>query len=61
MPQNPPAAMLSRLIGPADRVEAFAAQGVTRIVVAASATDPDEQREELSGFAHRFGLLNRLT
>jgi probable F420-dependent oxidoreductase len=46
---------------PIERVEAFAAQGVTRVVVAASATDPDEQREELSAFAQRFGLLDRLT
>jgi hypothetical protein len=46
---------------PIERVEAFAAQGVTRIVVAATATDPDEQREELSAFAQRFGLLDRLT
>jgi probable F420-dependent oxidoreductase len=45
---------------PIERVEAFAAQGVTRIVVAATATDPDEQREELSAFAQRFGLLDRL-
>jgi probable F420-dependent oxidoreductase len=43
---------------PSERVEAFAAQGVTRLVVAATATDPDEQREELSAFAHRFGLLD---
>jgi probable F420-dependent oxidoreductase len=46
---------------PIERVEAFAAQGVTRIVVAATATDPDEQREELSAFAQRFGLLDHLT
>jgi probable F420-dependent oxidoreductase len=46
---------------PAERVEAFAAQGVTRVVVAAAATDPGEQREELSAFAQRFGLLDRLT
>jgi probable F420-dependent oxidoreductase len=45
---------------PIERVEAFAAQGVTRIVVSAAATDPDEQREELSAFARRFGLLDRL-
>jgi hypothetical protein len=32
---------------------------VTRIVVAATATDPNEQREELSTFAQRFGLLDR--
>ena len=41
--------------------KAFAAQGVTRIVVAATATDPAEQREELSAFAQRFGLLDPLT
>ena len=46
---------------PIERVEAFAAQGVTRIVVAATATDPAEQREELSAFAQRFGLLDPLT
>jgi hypothetical protein len=27
----------------------------------ATATDPDEQRQELSGFAQRFGLLDHLT
>ena len=46
---------------PIERVEAFTAQGVTRIVVAATATDPAEQREELSAFAQRFGLIDRLT
>jgi hypothetical protein len=44
-----------------ERVDAFAAQGVTRIVVAATATGPDRQREELSAFAQRFGLLDHLT
>jgi probable F420-dependent oxidoreductase len=39
-----------------DQVEAMAAQGVTRIVVNAGATEPDEQREELTAFADRFGL-----
>ncbi len=39
-----------------DKVEAFAAQGVTRIVVSASTTDPAEQRAELTEFAERFGL-----
>ena len=46
---------------PIERVKAFAAQGVTRVVVAAIGTDPDEQREELSAFAQRFGLLDRLS
>jgi hypothetical protein len=41
-----------------ERVEAFAAQGVTRIVIGATATDPDQQRDELSAFAQRFGLLD---
>ncbi|WP_188190390.1 TIGR03619 family F420-dependent LLM class oxidoreductase [Nonomuraea sp. SYSU D8015] len=40
-----------------ERVEEFAAQGVTRIVVNAAATEPDGQREELTAFAERFGLL----
>ncbi|WP_030925799.1 TIGR03619 family F420-dependent LLM class oxidoreductase [Streptosporangium amethystogenes] len=43
-----------------DQVEAFAAQGVTRIVVSATATEPDRQREELSAFAQRFALLEHL-
>jgi hypothetical protein len=41
---------------PAERVEALAVQGVTRIVVGATATDPDEQRDEMSAFAQRFAL-----
>ncbi|MEU4410619.1 TIGR03619 family F420-dependent LLM class oxidoreductase [Streptosporangium sp. NPDC023963] len=41
-----------------DQVEAFAAQGVTRIVVRATATEPEQQREELSAFAQRFALLD---
>ncbi|MFD8526532.1 TIGR03619 family F420-dependent LLM class oxidoreductase [Streptosporangium canum] len=40
-----------------DQVEAFAAQGVTRIVVSASATESDRQHEEMSAFAQRFALL----
>jgi probable F420-dependent oxidoreductase len=40
-----------------DGVEAFAAQGVNRIVVGATAADPDQQRDEMSAFAQRFGLL----
>ncbi|MEU6037220.1 TIGR03619 family F420-dependent LLM class oxidoreductase [Actinomadura sp. NPDC047616] len=39
-----------------ERVEAFAAQGVTRIVVGPTTTDPDEQREEMTTFATRFNL-----
>jgi probable F420-dependent oxidoreductase len=41
---------------PVERVEAFAAQGVTRIVVGASAVGPEQQRDEMSAFARRFGL-----
>ncbi|GAA4724121.1 TIGR03619 family F420-dependent LLM class oxidoreductase [Phytohabitans rumicis] len=41
---------------PPERVEAFAAQGVTRIVVAATADDPAEQHDQMSVFAERFGL-----
>jgi probable F420-dependent oxidoreductase len=43
----------------AERVEEFAAAGVTRIVVGVPATDPGEQREQMSGFAERFGLVDR--
>ena len=43
---------------PLERAEAFAAQGVTRIVVGATATGPDRQRDEMSAFAQRFGLLD---
>ncbi|TQM85536.1 putative F420-dependent oxidoreductase [Saccharothrix saharensis] len=39
-----------------DGVEAFAAQGVTRVVVSATSADPGEQRDQLSAFARRFGL-----
>ncbi|WP_283135846.1 TIGR03619 family F420-dependent LLM class oxidoreductase [Rhizohabitans arisaemae] len=42
---------------PVERVDELAAQGVTRIVVNAAATEPDEQRGQLSAFARRFGLL----
>lgn len=38
------------------KVEAFAAQGVTRIVVSATAVEPDRQRDEMSAFAQRFAL-----
>ncbi|MGC5012409.1 LLM class F420-dependent oxidoreductase [Streptosporangium sp. DT93] len=40
-----------------DQVEALAAQGVTRIIVSAGATEPDRQREEMSAFAQRFAFL----
>lgn len=40
-----------------DQVEALAAEGVTRIVVGVTATEPDQQREEMSAFAERFALL----
>ncbi|OUC87831.1 TIGR03619 family F420-dependent LLM class oxidoreductase [Streptosporangium minutum] len=39
-----------------DQVEALAAQGVTRIVVSATATESDRQHEEMSAFAQRFAL-----
>ncbi|MEQ4722321.1 TIGR03619 family F420-dependent LLM class oxidoreductase [Nonomuraea sp. B19D2] len=41
---------------PVDRVEELAAQGVTRVVVSTAATEPGEQRAELSAFAGQFGL-----
>ncbi|GAB3835230.1 TIGR03619 family F420-dependent LLM class oxidoreductase [Dactylosporangium cerinum] len=41
-----------------DRVEAFAAQGVTRLVINVAATDPVEQRDEMSTFADRFRLAD---
>ena len=37
-------------------VEALAEQGVTRIVVAVAATEPDEQRDQMSEFARRLGI-----
>lgn len=41
-----------------EQAEALAAEGVTRLVVSATATEPDQQREEeMSAFAERFGLL----
>ncbi|MFV2099273.1 LLM class flavin-dependent oxidoreductase [Micromonospora sp. LOL_014] len=40
----------------AQRVESYAAQGVTRIVVGSGADTLAEQRDDLSGFADRFGL-----
>ncbi|WP_157621299.1 hypothetical protein [Saccharothrix sp. NRRL B-16348] len=39
-----------------DTVEAFAEQGVTRVVVSATSADTGEQRDQLSAFAERFGL-----
>ncbi|GAA3599757.1 TIGR03619 family F420-dependent LLM class oxidoreductase [Nonomuraea rosea] len=42
---------------PVERAAEFAAQGVTRVVVNASSTEADGQREELTAFARRFGLL----
>lgn len=41
---------------PESSVESYAAQGVTRLVVSATADDPAEQRAQLSAFATRFGL-----
>ncbi|GIG85118.1 TIGR03619 family F420-dependent LLM class oxidoreductase [Plantactinospora endophytica] len=41
-----------------ERVEALAAEGVTRVVVGAGSTEPERQRDELSAFAERFGLLD---
>lgn len=40
----------------AEQVEAFAAQGVTRIVVAPTSAELDGQRDEMSAFAQRFAL-----
>jgi len=37
-------------------LDAYAAQGVTRLVVGPSSADLAEQRDELSAFAERFGL-----
>lgn len=39
-----------------DQVEALGEQGVTRIVVSATSTEPAEQRDQLSAFAQRFAL-----
>ncbi|MEU4746770.1 LLM class flavin-dependent oxidoreductase, partial [Actinosynnema sp. NPDC023658] len=41
----------------AELAEALAEQGVTRVVVSATSADPAEQRDQLSAFAERFGLL----
>jgi len=42
---------------PASAIEALAEQGVTRVVVSAASADPAEQRDQLSSFAERFGLV----
>lgn len=39
-----------------ERLAAFTAQGVTRVVVGATSDDPAAQRDELSAFAERFRL-----
>jgi probable F420-dependent oxidoreductase len=39
---------------PVERIEVFAAQGVTRIVVSPTATEPDQQRAEMSAFIERI-------
>ena len=41
----------------AERVAALAAEGVTRVVVGPTSADPNEQRDEMSAFAERFGPL----
>jgi len=43
-----------------DQVEAYAAQGVARIVVGLTSAEPDQQRAEMSAFAGRFGLVDPL-
>lgn len=40
----------------AEKVEALAGLGVTRLVVSATSPDPAEQADQLSAFAERFGL-----
>ena len=44
-----------------ERVAALAAEGVTRLVVAPTTADPDEQRAQLSAFAARFGLRDAVS
>lgn len=44
-----------------DEVEELAEQGVTRIVVSATATEPDRQRDQMSAFAQRFALTPAMT
>jgi probable F420-dependent oxidoreductase len=40
-----------------ERADQLAADGVTRVVVGSPATDPQEQRDEMSAFSERLGLL----
>jgi probable F420-dependent oxidoreductase len=40
-----------------EQAETLAGQGMTRVVVAPTSTDPAEQHEQMSAFAERFGLL----
>ncbi|GEM33541.1 LLM class F420-dependent oxidoreductase [Nocardia neocaledoniensis NBRC 108232] len=44
---------------PTERAEGLASQGVTRIVVGASASEPARQFDEMSKLAERFGLAVR--
>ncbi|REE96516.1 LLM class F420-dependent oxidoreductase [Thermomonospora umbrina] len=39
-----------------DRLDAYASQGVTRLVVNPTTSDPNTQREEMTAFAERFAL-----
>ncbi|MFD0525922.1 TIGR03619 family F420-dependent LLM class oxidoreductase [Paractinoplanes durhamensis] len=39
-----------------ERAETLAAEGVTRVVVNVTSTDPTEQQDEMSALAQRFGL-----
>ncbi|WUH98975.1 TIGR03619 family F420-dependent LLM class oxidoreductase [Spirillospora sp. NBC_00431] len=41
-----------------ERLAAFAAQGVSRVVVSATAEDPSEQRDQLTRFAEHFIAAN---
>jgi hypothetical protein len=40
----------------AERIDEYAAQGVTRIVVNTTTIDPAEQRDQMSKFAEEHGL-----
>lgn len=40
-----------------ERAEQLAAEGVTRVVVGSPATEPAEQRDQMSAFAQRFHLI----
>jgi alkanesulfonate monooxygenase SsuD/methylene tetrahydromethanopterin reductase-like flavin-dependent oxidoreductase (luciferase family) len=42
-----------------ERIAAFTAQGVDRVVMSAGSADPSEQRDELSQFAERFLTAHR--